>query len=159
MQPMVLAVQNAASPREIGVSTSSVAFFRSMGGTLGAAIFLSVLIGLLPEKIKSAFEAARTTPAFQQAAAAHPDQVKQLSQAATGGTAGLNDTSFINRLADGLAHPFKVGFSDAMDHVFLIVAAFMVVGLIVVFFLPELPLRQLSAAQERERGDAEAAAL
>jgi hypothetical protein len=46
-----------------------------------------------------------------------------------------------------------------MDHVFLIVAAFMVVGLIVVFFLPELPLRQLSAAQERERSEAEAAAL
>ena len=159
MQPMVLAVQNAASPREIGVSTSSVAFFRSMGGTLGAAIFLSVLIGLLPEKIKNAFQSAQSTPAFQQAAAAHPDQVKQLSQAAAGGTADLNDTSFINRLADGLAHPFKVGFSEAMDHVFLIVAAFMVVGLVVVLFLPELPLRQLSAAQERERSEAEAAAL
>jgi EmrB/QacA subfamily drug resistance transporter len=160
MQPMVLAVQNAASPREIGVSTSSVAFFRSMGGTLGAAIFLSILIGLLPEKIKGAFEAARTTPAFQQAAAAHPEQLRQMSQAAAGGTADLNDTSFINRLAEGLAHPFKVGFSEAMDHVFLIVAAFMAVGLIVVWFLPELPLRQLSAAQERERADAaEAAAL
>ena len=46
-----------------------------------------------------------------------------------------------------------------MSHVFLIVAAIMVVGLVVVFFLPELPLRQHSAAQERERSDADAAAL
>src|SRR4029079_7948342 len=50
MQPIVLAVQNAASPREIGVSTSAVAFFRSMGGTLGAAVFLSVLFTNLPDK-------------------------------------------------------------------------------------------------------------
>ena len=31
MQPMILAVQNAASPREIGVATSSVTFFRLDG--------------------------------------------------------------------------------------------------------------------------------
>ena len=35
----------------------------------------------------------------------------------------------------------------------------MVVGLVVVFFLPELPLRQQSAAQERASDDAAAAAL
>src|SRR4051794_10145790 len=51
MQPMITAVQNAVSPREIGVATSSVTFFRSMGGTLGTAIFLSVLFNVLPGKI------------------------------------------------------------------------------------------------------------
>src|SRR5215203_2246573 len=53
MQPIILAVQNAASPREIGVSTSAVTFFRSMGGTLGAAIFLSILFAIVPERIRS----------------------------------------------------------------------------------------------------------
>jgi len=67
MQPMITAVQNAAGPREIGVSTSAVTFFRSMGGTLGAAFFLSLLFAYLPEKIKDAFTAAQATPAFQQA--------------------------------------------------------------------------------------------
>jgi EmrB/QacA subfamily drug resistance transporter len=51
MQPMITAVQNAVNPREIGVATSSVAFFRSMGGTLGTAVFLSVLFNVLPGKI------------------------------------------------------------------------------------------------------------
>jgi hypothetical protein len=154
MQPMILAVQNAVSPREIGVSTSAVTFFRSMGGTLGAAVFLSILFTTLPNKIKAAFTAAQTTPEFMQAAAAHPDQVQALQQVTAGGSGALNDTSFINRLADALSHPFKVGFSDSMSMVFLITAAIMVIGLVVVFFLPELPLRQQSAAQQRASEDA-----
>ena len=44
MQPIILAIQNAVSPREIGVATSSVTFFRQMGGTLGTAVFLSMLL-------------------------------------------------------------------------------------------------------------------
>jgi EmrB/QacA subfamily drug resistance transporter len=153
MQPMILAVQNAVSPREIGVSTSAVTFFRSMGGTLGAAVFLSVLFSILPNRIKDAFTAAASTPEFRQAAVAHPDQVAQLQQSA-GGTGALNDTSFINRLADALAHPFKVGFSESMSVVFLLTAGIMVIGLAVVFLLPELPLRQQSAAQQRASEDA-----
>ena len=96
-------------------------FFRSMGGTLGAAVFLSVLFSVLPGKIKDAFTAAQTTPEFQAGAARPP-------RPGAGAPAGrsrrqrraFNDTSFLNRLADALAHPFKVGFSDAIELVFLI---------------------------------------
>jgi MFS family permease len=147
MQPMITAVQNAVSPREIGVATSSVTFFRSMGGTLGTAIFLSVLFNVLPGKISARFAAAEHTPAFQQALAADPSQAKTL-QTATGGGA-LNDTSFLNRLSDVVSHPFKVGFSDGVQIVFLMALAVMIIGLIVVFFLPEIPLSQRSAQQQR----------
>ena len=41
-----------------------------------------------------------------------------------------------------------------MSLVFLIASVVMVVGLIVILFLPELPLRQASAVQERAREDA-----
>src|SRR5262249_49957949 len=58
MQPMVVAVQNAANPREIGTSTAAVTFFRSMGGTIGAAVYLSILFSILPGKAKAASEAA-----------------------------------------------------------------------------------------------------
>jgi EmrB/QacA subfamily drug resistance transporter len=153
MQPIVLAVQNAASPRELGVSTSAVAFFRSMGGTLGAAIFLSVLFTTLPDKIRSAFTAAQGTPEFQAAVRAHPEQAQALQNAATGGSSALNDTSFVNRLAEALAHPFKVGFAESMSTAFMLAAGIMVIGLAVVFLLPELPLRQASAAEEREAED------
>ncbi|MEV4515700.1 DHA2 family efflux MFS transporter permease subunit [Dactylosporangium sp. NPDC049525] len=159
MQPVITAAQNAANPREIGVATSTVTFFRSMGGTVGAAVFLSVLFSLLPDKIKGAFTAAQATPEFQDAARAHPDQIQLIQKAGTSGSASaLNDTSFVNRLANALAHPFKVGFSDSMSIVFMVAAAIMVVGFIVILFLPEVPLRSLSAAQQRAQEDAHDAA-
>ncbi|WP_250000808.1 MDR family MFS transporter [Actinoplanes sp. M2I2] len=147
MQPMITAVQNAVSPREIGVATSSVTFFRSMGGTLGTAVFLSVLFNVLPGKISGAFQTAEATPEFQRALAADPAQAQTLQQA-TGGDA-LSDTSFLSRLSDVVAHPFKVGFSDGIQVVFLLALAVMVIGLIVVFFLPEIPLSNRSAQQQR----------
>ncbi|BAL86280.1 putative MFS transporter [Actinoplanes missouriensis 431] len=146
MQPMITAVQNAVSPREIGVATGAVTFFRSMGGTLGTAVFLSILFNLLPGNISSAYQDAAKDPAFQQAAA-DPGQQALLAQA-QGGDA-LSDTSFVSKLTDVVAHPFKVGFSDSVHVVYLIALCIMLVGLVVVLFLPELPLQQRSAQQAR----------
>ena len=148
MQPTVLAVQNAASPREIGVSTSAVTFFRSMGGTVGAAAFLSILFTLLPDRVRSAYAAAAATPEFQAAVRDDPAQAQLLAQASSGGAA-LDNTSFLTQLAAPLAHPFKVGFSESMNTAFLVAALIMLAGLVVIWFLPELPLRSGSAAQER----------
>ncbi|HEU4350177.1 MAG TPA: MDR family MFS transporter [Actinoplanes sp.] len=147
MQPMITAVQNAVSPREIGVATSTATFFRSMGGTLGTAVFLSVLFNVLPGKISDAYRTAQGTPDFQRALAADPSQAQTL-QEATGSTA-LNDTSFLSRLSDVVAHPFKVGFSDGIQIVFLMALGVMIIGLIVVLFLPEIPLSMRSAQQQR----------
>ena len=58
MQPLVLAVQNAMPPRDIGVATSSATFFRQMGGTLGTAIFLSILFSSVTDRIGNAVRAA-----------------------------------------------------------------------------------------------------
>ena len=41
---MLVSVQNAVDPRDIGAATSAVNFFRSMGGAFGAATLWSVLI-------------------------------------------------------------------------------------------------------------------
>jgi EmrB/QacA subfamily drug resistance transporter len=147
MQPMITAVQNAVSPREIGVATSSVTFFRSMGGTLGTAVFLSVLFNVLPGKIRDAFGAAQGTPEFQQSLRDDPAQQAILAKAQSGGV--LEDTSFIKQLSDVVSHPFKVGFSDAITVVFLMALAVMIIGLIIMFFLPEIPLHQRSAQQQR----------
>jgi EmrB/QacA subfamily drug resistance transporter len=158
MQPMVTAAQNAASPREIGVATSSVTFFRSMGGTIGAAIFLSILFDRLPGKIQSAYTDAARTPAFRSAAAAHPDQVKLLAQSSSSGGGSVQDTSFLSHLSSALSHPFKVGFAQSTTIVYYIAAAIMVLTLIITFLLPELPLSRQSAAERRQQEGAEALA-
>jgi MFS family permease len=47
MQVLVLAVQNAVPPRDIGTATSSATFFRQMGGSFGTAIFGAIMTSRL----------------------------------------------------------------------------------------------------------------
>jgi uncharacterized membrane protein len=150
-QPAVLAVQNAVSPREIGVATSSVTFFRQMGGTIGTAAFLSILFTTLPNKIHDALTtAAATDPRLAHALAS--GQVK-------GGSAALSDTSFIQKLPSFIALPFKSGFTDSINLVFLVAAAVVAVGFFVMLFLPQLELRTQSGLQARAEGAGEAPAV
>ena len=139
-QPVILAVQNAVSPREMGVATSSVTFFRQMGGTIGVAAFLSILFTRLPSDIGNAVSAA----------AADDPRVAQAVQSGQLQTGDLSDTSFIQRLPDFLAQPFKVGFSDSIDAVFLIAACVVAVGFFVFLFLPQLALSDKSGIQAQQ---------
>ena len=143
-QPVILAVQNAVSPREIGVATSSVTFFRQMGGTLGTAVFLSVLFTRLPTEIANAVRSAAGSDP-RVAAAVSSGQLK-------GGSAALSDTSFIQKLPEFLALPFKTGFANTLDLVFLIAAAVVALGFFVLIFLPQLPLRTMSGIQAAQEG-------
>ena len=43
MQVLVIAVQNSVDRTDMGVATSSVQFFRQMGGSFGAALFGAIL--------------------------------------------------------------------------------------------------------------------
>jgi hypothetical protein len=148
-QPVVLAVQNAAAPREMGVATSSVTFFRQMGGTIGVAAFLSILFSRLPTDIGSAVTSA---------AATDPRVAEALQSGQLEAGADLSDTSFIQDLPAHLAMPFKVGFSDTMDLVFLVAAAVVALGFVVLLLLPELPLRDVSGIQAQQGDGADEAA-
>jgi EmrB/QacA subfamily drug resistance transporter len=139
-QPVILAVQNAVSPREMGVATSSVTFFRQMGGTIGTAAFLSILFTRLPQDIDRA---------VGDAIAADPGLAPQFQQLGSAG-GDLSDTSFIQELPDALALPFKVGFSNSIDLVFLIAACVVALGFLVFLFLPQLALSNVSGIQARQ---------
>jgi hypothetical protein len=56
-----------------------------------------------------------------------------------------------------LAAPFKNGFSDSIDLVFLVAAAVVAIGFFVMLFLPEVPLRNLSGIQAQQAGEGEIA--
>ncbi|WP_235531372.1 MFS transporter, partial [Phycicoccus sp. Soil748] len=167
-QPLTLAVQNAVSPRLIGVATSSATFTRQIGGTLGTAVFLSILFSTVPDKITTAMAAAKGTPEFQAALrdpanAAFAQSMQAAQQGGGTGAAGgvLKDSSFLNQLDPRLAKPFLEGFSSAMDTVFLAGGAVMVIGFLVMLLLPHVELRGGSAYSERgaaDKADAEAAA-
>ncbi|WP_243869115.1 MDR family MFS transporter [Streptomyces liangshanensis] len=146
MQTIVLAMQNAVPPRDIGVATSSTTFFRQMGGTAGVAVFLSIVYSVVGGKISDAFADARGTAAFQAAAKAHPEQLKTLTEASSGSAGTLNNTSFLSHLDPVLAHPFKVGFTNAVTVAFLVGAVVLVFAFVLAFFIKEVPLRTTAAA-------------
>ena len=176
MQPLTLAVQNAVSPRDIGVATSSATFTRQIGGTLGTAVFLSILFSAVPDRIQTALGKVAPTPEFQaalkdpQAPTGNPeannDFIQSLPTQFGGGGGGgggavnpLSDSSFIQQLDPRLAKPFLIGFSDAMDLVFLIGSGVMLIAFLVVWFLPHVELRSGSAYDTRGKQDAADAAV
>jgi len=153
MQSLVLAMQNAVSAKDMGVASAASTFFRSIGGTLGTAIFLSVLFSSAGSKIAHEYATAATDPAYIAAAKAHPEQLASLHQHLSG---GLDDTSFLNGLAKPLSHPFFVGFSSAGDVVFAIVAVLLLAAIVLSACLKEVPLRLVSGNQARARAESDA---
>jgi EmrB/QacA subfamily drug resistance transporter len=156
MQPLVLATQNAVPPQDIGVATASSTFFRQMGGTLGTAVFISVLFSTVGTKIATAFQKAAQTPEFQAAVrdpavAANPANkaVIDALKGASPVSGSLDDSSFIGKMTAILAHPFKVGFADAMHTVFWLGAGVLTIGFVLLLFLPEVPLRTQSGNAAR----------
>jgi hypothetical protein len=169
MQPLTIIVQNAVSPRDIGVATSSATFFRQLGGTLGVAVFLSLLFSTLGGNIKDAFKAE--APGIQAAAQAgripHTplnDQVLSgLSNPGQGSkvfASVQDDSSIINKMSSVIAHPFKVGFADSMSLVLLSGGSVMLIAFLVLLLMPKVELRSTSAsaAARAEHNAAEAAA-
>ncbi len=54
MQVLVIAVQNAVPHEELGVATAGATFFRSIGGSFGAAIFGAIFANLIGSRLLSA---------------------------------------------------------------------------------------------------------
>jgi len=157
MQPLTLIVQASVAPRDIGMATSSATFFRQMGGTLGVAVFLSLLFNTLGNNIKNAFLDAAKTPQFLAAmrdpnVLANPVNATFVKALASGDTSSLgavsSDSSIIGKLDPVLAHPFKVGFSQSMDLVFLVGGIVCAAGLVVLLFLPKITLSSKSASAQ-----------
>src|SRR5699024_2041082 len=67
-----------------------------------------------------------------------------------------NDSNILARVDPKIAHPFKVGFADSMDLIFLFAAIVMCIGFLVRLLMPPVELRaqSASAAAAAEAGDA-----
>ena len=165
MQTLTLVAQNAVPASDIGVATSSATFFRQMGGTLGVAIFISILFNSLPDKIAKAFEDNKTSfgEAVKRVTAdvmsgkigADDPNVKFLkTMGDPNATSALGDklntdSSFLTGLDPALAKPFLVGFSNAALDVFYAASGVVAVAFILSFFVKAIPLRTKSAAEEK----------
>src|SRR5438067_603162 len=142
-----LIVQNAL-PRKIGQATSTLVFFRSIGGTIGLAAMGSILNSAYLPAFQNALPAsikllAKTQPKFAQFLATfsnpqvllNPDVKSQLLAQAT--AQGPQAVQIFNQVIEAV----KVGLAQGIHDVFILSMAIMIVGTIAVFFLKEIPLR------------------
>ncbi|MFE3192476.1 MDR family MFS transporter [Nocardia sp. NPDC059240] len=99
MQIIVLVVQNAVSPDQIGTATSANNYFREMGGAIGVSIFGSIFTHRLTDGLTEAF---RAHP--QEAMAAHLDPSSLVPTVVKHLPSGLHDAivgAYVNALVPG----------------------------------------------------------
>ncbi|MFB9447853.1 MFS transporter [Dactylosporangium vinaceum] len=131
MQNLVLAVQNTVQLKDIGAASATVAFFRSLGGTIGVSVLGAVL-------------ARRVTGNITDAVTAAGGQVP-----AGGQTSNLN----LSALPEAFQHIVRAAYGDATGHIFLISAAIAVVGVVAAVFMKPATLRStldLSVKKDEE---------
>jgi MFS family permease len=124
LQTIVTAIQNAVEFRDMGAATSSVTFFRQMGGSIGAAVFGAVLSSRLAHYLAEQFARAGIQPG-----------------AGGAGSVDANDVQAIQRLVGPVKNIVLGAFTNALDDVFLVGVPFVVLAFVVSLFLKEVPLR------------------
>jgi len=128
MPLFVIAVQNSVAHGHMGVATSSVQFFRSVGGTIGVTVLGALLASSLDAQIR------------QQAPGA--------LSALTSGARGLGEAqSLLDPAAISQVPPFVLSFlrtalSNSLHEIFLATLVTMAAAFAATLFLREVPLKK-----------------
>ncbi|MDA4107709.1 MDR family MFS transporter [Mycolicibacterium holsaticum] len=122
MQVLILIVQSTVGFADLGVATSGVTFFRAIGSSFGAAIFGSLFINFLDDRIGPALAASGAPPA-----AAQSPQV-------------------LHSLPHDVAAPIVTAYADSLGLVFLFAAPVAFIGFLVALTLREVPLHEMEMA-------------
>ena len=152
MQPLTLAMQVSVPPKDMGVGTSSAAFFRSMGGAVGTAVFISMLFSMAADKIGKGMTTATRDAEYlalmrDPAVAADPANGKLFEFFANGATDdSLNDTSWLHHANSTLTRPILEGFAQSIDVVMLTAAGLTAVAFLISLGLPNKKLTQPASA-------------
>ena len=130
MPVLTLAVQNAVERKDLGTATSAVTFFRSIGSSLGAAIFGAILTNRLAHHINQNVGGT---------AGAHA--AKSLSTSAAS----------LHSLPPTVLHEVLTAFAQSFHDVFIFGTPFAALAFAVALFLREAPLH--TGAREEAAGE------
>jgi hypothetical protein len=114
MQILVMAVQNAVAYEQLGVATSGTTLFRSIGGSVGAALFGGIFNYTLQSKIMAS--------------------VPQLADT-------INDPSAIVALTEPLRSTYFNLFMESLHPVFVTASILAFISFALCFAIKEVPLR------------------
>jgi MFS family permease len=120
MQVLTIIVQNTVDYRDLGVATSGVTFFRTMGSSFGAAVFGTIYANQLKPKLAMAVAVSGADPSQVST----PEAVKTLSPE--------QHAAVVAAYADSLQHVFRAAVPVA------------VLALVVALLLKQVPMRGLT---------------
>lgn len=119
MQVLVLIVQNTSNFEDLGVATSGVTFFRTIGSSFGAAIFGSLFVNFLDRRIGPALAASGVPPS------------------------AVSSPGALHRQPHDVAAPIVAAYAQSLTEVFFWAAPVALVGFVLALFLREVPLRDI----------------
>ncbi|MER7173186.1 MFS transporter [Streptomyces mesophilus] len=117
MPVLILAVQNAVPPSDLGTATSANNYFRQIGGSVGAAVFGTLFASRLTDALADRLPAGVDLP---DAESITPQLVHAMEPA----------------LRDG----YIQAYADAMPRIFLYLVPVLLLGFVLALFLKEKPL-------------------
>ena len=119
MQNLVLVVQNTVDVTDVGAASGAVAFFRSLGGTIGVAVLGAVLASRVADKIAAGLAEAgvRATP---------------------GSGSGTLDLA---GMPPAIAAIVRTAYADATGRIFVVAAGVALLTLVTVALMPATQLR------------------
>ncbi|WP_137149152.1 MDR family MFS transporter [Mycolicibacterium sp. CR10] len=129
MQVLILIVQSTANFSDLGVATSGVTFFRTIGSSFGAAIFGSLFVNFLESRIGGALATGGAPPE-----AAESPQV-------------------LHQLPTEVAAPIVEAYADSLGMVFLCAAPVALIGFVVALMLKEVPLQEMDPMAAVDMGE------
>ncbi|GAA1970742.1 MDR family MFS transporter [Isoptericola halotolerans] len=129
MQVVVLAVQNAVDPSELGTATSANNFFREVGASVGVALFTTIFTSRLTENLGAVFAG--------------------VPGAADAGTESGLTPALVAQLPEPLHTGVVDAYADALAPSFWYLVPLVVVGFVMAIFLPVLKLSDVAGMVAR----------
>lgn len=125
MQPLVLVAQNDVPACDLGVATSMLCFFRSLGGSIGVSALGAVLAARMRHLLRPRFESETAPPTHK---------IPNLSE-----------------LPEPVATVIREAYGTAVSDVFLIGAPLAALALVAILFVKQIPLKAQSGNQRADQ--------
>jgi MFS family permease len=148
MQNLVLVVQNSSDPSKIGVASSGVTFFRSLGGTIGVSVMGAALASKVAELLGDAKD--DLTKALMSLGADAPKWAAQLQS---------GSLPKVSAMPHALRIIFEDIYAQGISHSFLIAVPFAIISLIAICFLPNTSLTRMTTSERLEASEADLATV
>ncbi|MFF0792776.1 MFS transporter [Streptomyces spiralis] len=137
MQNLVLCTQNQVAPSDLGSASSTVTFFRSLGGAIGVSALGAVMTDRITHYVKDGLS----------------DLGPKYAKLAGGSGSGTDTIPDMNALPKPLRTVMESAYGHGIADIFLIAGALAAVAFLITLFIKEVPLRTKGALAQAAEGE------